>query len=86
MNNADLLLIVQPDTALQVPGKLYEMLMFRKPIVAVTGDGETADIVRRFEIGAVADLKDPAGIATAIDQAAGMIANSTEGWDRASSL
>ena len=80
MDDADLLLVIQPDAALMVPGKLYEMLLFRKPIVAITGEGETADIVRKFELGAIGDPQNEACIAQAIQEAAAMTAISTEGW------
>lgn len=66
MGAADILLVIQPDTELQVPGKLFEMLMFRKPILALTGGGETADIVTRHGIGETAVADDVTAIAQAI--------------------
>jgi glycosyltransferase involved in cell wall biosynthesis len=66
MAAADVLLVLQPGTSVQVPGKLFEMLPFRKPLVAVTGEGATADIVRQFGLGFVADPGDPEAIAAAI--------------------
>ncbi len=66
MRQADALLLLQPGTSLQVPGKLFEMLLFDKPIVALADPGETADLVHRFSLGAVALPNDPAGIAGAI--------------------
>jgi glycosyltransferase involved in cell wall biosynthesis len=66
---ADILVVIQPDTALQVPGKLFEMLLFDKPILALADDGETADIVRTFGLGTVAAPGDPGAIAAAIRRA-----------------
>lgn len=66
MAAADILLNIQPDTELQVPGKLFEMLMFRRPILALTGGGETADIVARHGIGETAPADDVTAIAQAI--------------------
>ncbi len=58
--------LVQPDTDLQVPGKLFEMILFRKPILALTGNGALADIIRKFQLGAVADPANAKEIARAI--------------------
>ncbi|KAA5546290.1 glycosyltransferase family 4 protein [Roseiconus nitratireducens] len=46
MAGADILLIVQPATPLQVPGKLYEMLLFDQPILAVCDSRATSDVIR----------------------------------------
>ena len=61
-----MLVVIQPDTDIQVPGKLYEMLPFRKPLLALTGDGATADVVRQYNLGTVVDPRQPADIAEAI--------------------
>ena len=63
------LVIIQPDTELQVPGKLFEYLYLRKPVLALTGEGATADIVRRYELGVVADPADVDSIAASLEQA-----------------
>ncbi len=68
MTEADFLLLLQPDTPLQVPGKLYEFLMFRKPILALTSEGETADIIRRYRLGVIADPKDSGDIVRGLDE------------------
>jgi glycosyltransferase involved in cell wall biosynthesis len=85
MAAADILTLVQPGTDLQVPGKLFEMLLYRKPIVALADAGATADIIQAYGLGAVASGDDPEMIACAIERAAsvaGEIANS-DGWSRA---
>jgi len=64
MAGANVFVLIQPNTAVQVPSKLYEYLMYRKPILAITGEGETADIVHRFRLGAVADPNNPVDIAS----------------------
>jgi glycosyltransferase involved in cell wall biosynthesis len=66
MAEADVLVVIQPGTPLQVPGKLYEMLMFGKPILALAGEGETADLVRRYDLGVVADPECAESIEAAI--------------------
>jgi glycosyltransferase involved in cell wall biosynthesis len=63
---ADVLLVVQPDTATQVPGKLYEYLYVGKPILAMATEGATARIVREAELGAVVNSGDVDGIAEAL--------------------
>jgi hypothetical protein len=66
MAAADLLLLIQPGTSIQIPGKLFEMLPFRKPILGLTDEGEAADILRRFDLGAVANGNDSPAIAAAL--------------------
>ncbi len=64
MDDADVLLLIQPDTQLQVPGKLFEYLQFRKPVLALASPtGATADIVTHYGLGDVAPDDDPDAIA-----------------------
>lgn len=67
MAQADALLLVQPGTDLQVPGKLFEMLLFGKPIIALADEGATADIIKRYGLGEVVG-EDAAEIAGAIER------------------
>ncbi len=83
MAAADVLLVVQPQTAIQVPAKLFEMLLFHKPIVALTGDGETADIVQSRGLGQVARPDSARAIANAIRAAAAMRPIDDGAWQRA---
>ena len=66
MAAVDILDVIQGGTELQVPAKLFEMLSLRKPILALTGSGPTADIVQKYDLGIVVDPNDPDAIATAI--------------------
>lgn len=68
---ADLLVIIQPDTKIQVPAKLFEMMMFGKPMVALTEEGSTADIILKYNLGVTAPSSDMEKIASAIVEAAG---------------
>jgi glycosyltransferase involved in cell wall biosynthesis len=54
MADADILVVIQHGTSLQVPGKFFEMLGFRKPILAVVDEGATADLVQKYQVGFVA--------------------------------
>lgn len=63
---ADALVIVQPDTQTQVPGKLYEYLFVGKPVVALAHAGATADLVQGGGLGWVADPDSVAEVAAAI--------------------
>jgi glycosyltransferase involved in cell wall biosynthesis len=74
---ADVLVIIQPGTTIQVPAKLFEMLMFHKPIVAVAEAGATADIIDGFGLGATAAPSDTEAIAAAVLRATN--ANSDRG-------
>lgn len=85
MANADVLVVIQPMSTLQVPAKLYEMLVFRKPILVITKDGATADLIRKYGIGVIADPSSPEDIANTIQTLDGrMNENGIKGnWDRA---
>ncbi|MBW3597184.1 MAG: glycosyltransferase, partial [Planctomycetes bacterium] len=75
MAAADAFVVLQAGTAVQIPGKLFEMLMFRKPIIALTGPGATADVVQRYGLGAVAGPDDPQAIAAALQSICGASAD-----------
>ena len=85
MAAADILIVIQPLSTLQVPAKLYEMLLFQKPILVLTGEGATADLIREYRVGMLADPNDPAQIAQAIRQMLQMLrkGGSTGDWERA---
>ncbi|MEW4527083.1 glycosyltransferase family 4 protein [Maioricimonas sp. JC845] len=68
MAAADIQLLLQPGTDLQIPGKLFELILFRKPILALCDEGETADLVRKYRLGVVASPSDPDEIEAAISQ------------------
>ncbi len=66
MAEASVLLIVQPETDLQVPGKLFEYMFLRRPVLALAHPGATADLVERHRLGRVADPESPEEIAEAV--------------------
>lgn len=53
--SSDVQLIIQPGTALQVPGKLFECIGANKVVLALTNDGATSDIVLGENFGIVLD-------------------------------
>ena len=63
---ADVLLVVQPDTAVQVPVKFYEYLWARKPILALASPGAVADLIGEGSIGLVVQADDERAIAEAL--------------------
>lgn len=67
---ADALVILQPGTAIQIPGKLFEMLLFDKPILALTDTGETSALVIRYGLGAAIRPDDQLEITTEIKRLA----------------
>ncbi len=85
MAAADILVVIQPGTMLQVPAKLFEMLLFRKPILILTGEGALADIIKEYPIGVLADPKDTVAIADAIRHMGESLRSpsQTAAWDRA---
>jgi glycosyltransferase involved in cell wall biosynthesis len=76
MAAVDVLVILQPGTDIQIPSKLFEMLLMKKPILALADSGETADIVNNYSLGCVADPRD----ATAIADCLRRLLNSSQPW------
>ncbi len=65
MKGADALLLigdVSPDAGAYIPGKLYEYMGVGKPILALNMPGEATEIIRRFQLGRVADPTDKEAI------------------------
>lgn len=60
------LLLLQPDAPLQVPGKLFEYVYLQKPILALAGAGATADLVQQHDLGRVVEPENCAAIAAAV--------------------
>ncbi len=58
---ADALLVIQPDSPLQIPGKIYEYVATRRPMLLIGGEGATANLVHRFRLG-LACPNDPSRI------------------------
>lgn len=51
MTAADALLVIQPDSPLQIPGKIYEYIATGRPLVLLGGEGATANLVNRHRLG-----------------------------------
>jgi glycosyltransferase involved in cell wall biosynthesis len=67
MSEADIFVLIHPGTTLTVPSKLYEMLPFRRPVLALTEPaGADTRIINHYELGAVAPPADDNAIAQAI--------------------
>jgi glycosyltransferase involved in cell wall biosynthesis len=60
------LLLLQPEAPLQIPGKLFEYVYLRKPILALTGEGATADLIQQHALGKVVAPEDCEAIAAAV--------------------
>jgi hypothetical protein len=62
MTLAQVLLILQPASPLQIPGKIYEYIFAGRPLLVIGGEGATGSLVRRYRLGMccaneVADIK-----------------------------
>tara|TARA_R110002049_G_scaffold285698_2_gene466853 strand:+ start:75385 stop:76782 length:1398 start_codon:yes stop_codon:yes gene_type:complete len=68
MAGSDAFLLLQPGTDMQIPGKLFEMLLFRKPILALADPGSVAELISSSKMGAIAPPNDTKGIATSLRQ------------------
>ena len=51
-----------------IPGKAFEYLAARRPILAAVPDGDTRELVRDFADGVATDPCDDEGIAAAIER------------------
>ena len=56
---ADALLLVQTDAPLCIPGKVFEYIAIGKPILALTGEGATRDLVETESLGVCLDPAAP---------------------------
>lgn len=65
MKSADVLLLIgdtAPGSEAYIPGKLYEYMAIGHPILALSFEGESTGIIRRFELGEVVDPLDKQAI------------------------
>jgi len=54
MLDSKVLLLIQPETELQVPAKLYEYIYLGKPVLAITEpNGAAAGLIRKYHLGIV---------------------------------
>jgi glycosyltransferase involved in cell wall biosynthesis len=60
--SSSVLLIFQGGTHLSIPSKLFEYMAIGKPILALTGEGATKDVIIQEQIGHVVDPYDPSEI------------------------
>ncbi len=64
-----LLLVIQPECVLQIPGKLYDYLASETPIFAVSSNEEANEIIREAGAGISIAGQDPDSVAQAIEDA-----------------
>ncbi len=53
IHSSDIVLVFQQGTDLQIPGKLFEYMAMKKPILAIAGHGATKDIIEQEKLGIV---------------------------------
>ncbi|MCS6316409.1 MAG: glycosyltransferase [Nitrospira sp.] len=51
MQRSNVLLVLQPDSPLQVPAKIYEYVATGRPILLIGGEGATANLVTKHALG-----------------------------------
>ncbi|MFO0772377.1 MAG: glycosyltransferase [Nitrospiraceae bacterium] len=51
MSRSNTLLVLQPDSPMQIPAKIYEYVATGRPLLLVGGEGATANLVRRHSLG-----------------------------------
>jgi glycosyltransferase involved in cell wall biosynthesis len=68
MMSASALLLLQPGHTVSVPGKVYEYLAARRPILAIAEEGEISALIRRAGAGLAVVPDDVRGIGNALAQ------------------
>ncbi len=63
---ADIALILQQGTSLQIPGKLFEYMAMKKIVFALADNGATKDIINEEKLGIVVNSDDLDGIKNAL--------------------
>jgi hypothetical protein len=66
LSASHVLVVIQPDTALQVPAKLYEYIGLRRHILALADDGAVARVIRDGDFGMVVPPTDVDRVALAL--------------------
>jgi len=79
---SDVAIIVQPDTWVQVPAKLYEYLGCGVPVLALAGEGAAARVVREAKAGLVVPPDDVGAIASALRTCLAQAESLRAGLDR----
>jgi glycosyltransferase involved in cell wall biosynthesis len=68
MAAASCLLVLQPGTTMSIPGKLYEYLAVGKPVLALSEEGELADLIRESGIGFSVTSDDEVAVMAALQR------------------
>lgn len=63
LRESDVLLLFAQNQPLQIPGKFYDYIAVRKPILIFTEEGATADLAKQVNRGIIIDSSGPALIA-----------------------
>lgn len=66
MAASHVLLVIQPESIIQVPAKLYEYMALRRPILALAPEGAVGDLIREGNLGILVPPTDVPAIANAL--------------------
>lgn len=66
MAASHVLLVIQPESIIQVPAKLYEYMALRRPILALAPEGAVGDLVREGNLGILVPPTNVDAIANAL--------------------
>lgn len=78
---ADVLLIVQPVTPVQVPAKIFEYIALGKPVLAISAEGATANLVLENKLGWWARYDSQSDIAARLGEIHRFFASgAAQGW------
>lgn len=67
MVDADVLLLLAPNQPYQIPAKAFDYIGAKRPILALTEDGATADLIKTVKAGKIVGPEDVDGIKAAIN-------------------
>lgn len=84
--NANILVVLQPGTATQIPGKLFEILLFQKPILALADAGETSELILRYKLGTSLSSEDHTSLVREIKRLVAQGANCFQDEARSKAL
>lgn len=68
MVDADVLLLLAPNQPYQIPAKAFDYIGAKRPILALTEDGATADLIKTVKVGKIVGPEDVDGIKAAITE------------------
>ena len=81
MTRADILLLLQPGTQIQVPAKLYEYIAIGRPIFAISAPGAIQRLIQDHQLGWWADADDVVQIQKVFGEISSRVSDGHGQWE-----